>query len=111
MSQLGQAGDQEVRAEAKRRFHGHVTGVSQVNPNIRAAVFRIVASMGQEEDYNTMVKLHDDADTQEEKCRIQRSGLGCFASKTLLAKSLEMSIGDKVRAQDSVHFISSIAAK
>ena len=110
LSQLGQAGDQEVRAEAKRRFHGHVTGVSQVNPNIRAAVFRIVASMGQEEDYNTMVKLHDVADTQE-KCRIQRLGLGCFASKTLLAKSLEMSIGDKVRAQDSVHFISSIAAK
>ena len=35
LSQLGQAGDTEVRAEAKRRFDAHVTGVTQINPDIR----------------------------------------------------------------------------
>ena len=55
MSQLGQAGDQEVRAEAKWRFDGHVTGVSQVNPDIWAVVYRIVGSMGEERNYNIMV--------------------------------------------------------
>ena len=88
LSQLGQAGDTEVRAEAKRRFDAHVSGVSQISPDIRsvsqsvtvppfihlfrAAVYKIVASIGQEEDFNTMVRLHNEADLQEEKCRIQR---------------------------------------
>ena len=47
---------------------------SKANPDLltRAAVYEIVASMGQEEDFNTMVKLHNDADLHEEKCRIQR---------------------------------------
>ena len=35
-------------------------------------MYKTVASMGQEEDFNTMVKLHNDADLHEEKCRIQR---------------------------------------
>ena len=64
---------------------------------LRAAVYKIVASMGQEEDFNTMVKLHNDADLHEEKCRIQRSGIGCFASTPLLAKALEMALSDQVR--------------
>ena len=40
--------------------------MSQINPDIRVAVYRIVKSMGQEEDHNIMVKIHDDAETQEE---------------------------------------------
>ena len=111
LSQLGQAGDLEVRAEAKRRFDSHVSGAAQINPDIREAVYKIVASMGQEEDFNTMVKLHNDADLHEEKCRIQRSGIGCFASTPLLAKALEMALSDQVRAQDSVYFMSSVAAR
>ena len=40
-----------------------------------------------------------------------RAGLGSFSNKVLVSKALEMSLGEQVRAQDSVHFISSIAAK
>ena len=72
LSQLGQSGDSEVRAEAKRRFDAHVSGVTQINPDIRAAVYKTVASMGHEEDFNTMVRLHNEAELHEEKCRIQR---------------------------------------
>ena len=42
---------------------------------------------------------------------MSRAGIGSFSNKALLSKALEMSLSDKVRAQDSVHFISSIAAK
>ena len=43
--------------------------------------------------------------------KLSRAGIGSFSNKALLSKALEMSLSDKVRAQDSVHFISSIAAK
>jgi len=111
LSKLGQSGDQEVRAEAKRRFDAHASGGQQINPDIRAAVYKIIASMGQEDDYNAMLKLHDQVDLHEERTRILWSGLGCFNNKELLAKSLEMALGDKVRSQDSVHFIGSVAAR
>ena len=58
---LGQAGDEEVRGDAT---NGHVSGVTQINPNIRVAVYMIVTSIGQEEDYN--IKIHEDAYIQEE---------------------------------------------
>ena len=40
-----------------------------------------------------------------------RAGLGSFSNKVLLSKALEFALSEHVRAQDSVHFISSIAAK
>ena len=40
---------------------------------------------------------------------VGRSGLAAFSEKTLLQEALQFSIGDRVRSQDSVHFISSIA--
>ena len=35
-------------------------------------MYKIVASMGREEDYNTMVTKHNEAELHEEKCRIER---------------------------------------
>jgi len=109
IGRLGKAGDQEVRAEAKRRFDAHCSGGAAICPDIRAAVYGSVAAMGREEDYNAMVKLHSEADSHEEKERIARSGLAAFPSPALLAKALEFSLSPAVRAQDSVHMIGSIA--
>ena len=63
MSLLGQTGDKKEgdQGGGQAEFDGHMSGVSQINPDIRVAVYRIVTSMGQEEDYNTMVKIHDGA--------------------------------------------------
>ena len=63
---VGSGRRQGVQGGGQAEFDGHVSGVSQINPDIRAAVYRIVTSMGQEEDYNTMVKIHDGAETTEE---------------------------------------------
>ena len=51
ITRLGKAGDQEIRLEAKRRFDLHASGGAQISPDIRSAVYSIVASMGQEDDY------------------------------------------------------------
>ena len=85
-----------------------------------------MASEGQAADYQAMIRLHEQADSHEEKERIARcalfqrslfilltlvvrSGLAAFSEKTLLQEALQFSIGECVRSQDSVHFISSIA--
>jgi len=111
ITRLGKAGDQEIRQEAKRRFDLHTSGGVQISPDIRSAVYSIVASMGQEEDYNTMVRLHEEAELHEEKTRIARSGLAAFSNKTLLAKALEFALSSSVRSQDSVHMIGSVACR
>ena len=75
----------------------------------RSAVYSCVASAGQAEDYQAMLRLHEQADSHEEKERIARSGLAAFSDKTLLSQALNFSIGSCVRSQDSVHLIGSIA--
>eukprot|EP00092_Neocalanus_flemingeri_P031425 GFUD01034131.1.p1 GENE.GFUD01034131.1~~GFUD01034131.1.p1 ORF type:complete len:618 (-),score=220.02 GFUD01034131.1:111-1754(-) len=109
ITRLGKAGDQEVRQEAKRRFDLHASGGAKISPDIRSAVYSCVASMGQEDDYNTMLRLHEEEELHEEKERLARSGLAAFSSKPILAKTLELSLSSSVRSQDSVHMISSVA--
>jgi len=109
ITRLGKAGDLEIRQEAKRRFDMHANGGTQISPDIRSAVYTCVASMGQEEDYNTMLRLHEEEELHEEKERLARSGLAAFSSKLLLAKTLDFALSSSVRSQDSVHMIGSVA--
>lgn len=109
IARLGRSGDQEIRAEAKRRFDLHCSGGAKISPDIRSAVYSCVAAAGNEADYAAMLRLHEEADSHEEKERIARSGLAAFSDKVLLGKALEFSLCDKVRSQDSVHLIGSIA--
>ena len=58
---LGQAGDKEGdQGGGQAESDGHVSSVSEISPGIRAVVYRILTSMGQE------VKTHDGAETSEE---------------------------------------------
>jgi len=109
ITRLGRAGDQEIRQEASSRFSVHAHGGAQISPDIRSAVYSCVASMGQEEDYNTMLRLHEEEELHEEKERLARSGMAAFKSKPLLAKTLDFSLSSSVRSQDSVHMIGSVA--
>lgn len=109
ITRLGRAGDLEIRAEAKRRFDLHCSGGAKISPDIRSAVYSCVSASGQESDYTSMLKLHQEADSHEEKARVARSGLATFSDKTLLGKALEFSLSSNVRSQDSVHLIGSIA--
>jgi len=109
ISRLGRAGDQEIRAEAKRRFDLHSSGGAKICPDIRSAVYSCVAAESRETDYTAMLRLHEEADSHEEKERIARSGLAGFLDRSLLSKALEFSLSPSVRSQDSVHLIGSVA--
>ena len=108
-TRLGKAGDQEVRKEAKRRFDSHANGGAKLSPDIRAAVYTCVACCGEEEDFNTMLRLFKAAELHEEKERIARNGLASFPTSAILSRVLEFAVGPEVRAQDSVHLIGSVA--
>lgn len=109
LSRLGRAGDQEIRAEAKRRFDLHCSGGAKICPDIRSAVYCCVGAMGQEADYQAMLRLHGEEDSHEEKERIARSGLAAFSDRNILSQALDFSVSPAVRAQDSVHLIGSVA--
>ena len=47
----------------------------------RSTVYTCVGALGQDADYETMVKLHKSEELMEEKDRILRSGLGGFLNK------------------------------
>merc|ERR1719186_1848667 len=73
INRLGKAGDQEIRQEAKRRFDLHASDGAQISPDIRSAVYSCVASMGHEDDYNTVLRLHEEVELRS----AQTSGLQC----------------------------------
>lgn len=57
LSRLGWYGDAEVIAEAKKRFKAHVSGECIIPADLRAAVYKAVLSVGDEDTYNTMIKV------------------------------------------------------
>jgi len=109
LSKLGRYGDQEVRDEAKRRFDAHVAGTKTIHADIRSTVYSCVGALGEPADFDTMEKLHNKEELQEEKDRIIRAGLAGFLNKELLEKALNFSLGSEVRSQDSPFLIRSVA--
>ncbi|XP_008559136.1 puromycin-sensitive aminopeptidase isoform X1 [Microplitis demolitor] len=100
--------DTDIIEEAKRRFDLHVTKKSILAADLRTPVYRAVLSVGDVNTYETMLKLYDEADLHEEKDRILRA-LGTIQDENLLSKVLDFSMSDKVRAQDTVFAIMSVA--
>ncbi|BET03125.1 Aminopeptidase [Nesidiocoris tenuis] len=106
-ARLGSYGDQETIAEAKKRFAAHLSGESVIPADLRVAVYLSVISSGDEDTFNTMIKLYREENLQEEKDRIGRS-LGAFKDKNILSKVLEFAMSDEVRSQDKVFVMVSI---
>ncbi|KAL1129384.1 hypothetical protein AAG570_013911 [Ranatra chinensis] len=108
LSRLGWYGDPDVIEEAKKRFTAHVTGQNIIPADLRAAVYKAVLSVGDENTYNTMLKLYRDETLQEEKDRICRA-LGAIGDTSILSKVLLFAMSDEVRSQDKVFVIISVA--
>lgn len=109
LSRLGKVGDADVRTEAKRRFDQLCSGTAQIKPDLRSTVYCCTATMGDSCDYETMIKLYQSADLDEEKDRLMRAGMASFENKDVLLKALNFAISDDVRAQDSVSLIAGVA--
>jgi aminopeptidase N len=95
---LGGYGDVSTIEEAKNRFGNFVNG-GNLDPDLRHAVYRLVAENGGEEEFERLLRIYELTDLHEEKNRIL-SALGNFSSEDILRTVLEFAFSEKVRPQD-----------
>ena len=99
ITSLGRLGDEQIIEEANRRFGNSLKRSDAINPDLRNAVYALVAWDGNYETYRQLTELYRKALTQEEKIRFL-GALSSFKDKELLLKSLQFSLSREVRSQD-----------
>ncbi|KAG8446884.1 hypothetical protein GDO86_014366 [Hymenochirus boettgeri] len=108
LGKLGKAGHKPTLDEAKKRFKEHVEGRNTLSADLRSPVYVTVLKHGDSSTLETMLKLHKQADMQEEKNRIERV-LGAISEQELIQKVLHFSLSEDVRSQDTVSVIGGVA--
>ncbi|XP_075701703.1 puromycin-sensitive aminopeptidase [Rhinoderma darwinii] len=108
LGKLGKAGHKPTLDEARSRFKDHVEGKNTLSADLRSPVYVTVLKHGDTTTLDTMLKLHKQADMQEEKNRIERV-LGAISSPELIQKVLSFSLSEEVRPQDTVSVIGGVA--
>lgn len=90
---LGGYGDAETIQIAKGKFEAHAAGETPLEPDLRRAVYSIVAEHGTEKEYEMLMNLYKKTDLQEEKMRIMVS-LGSFKDDRLIERTLQFALPD-----------------
>ncbi len=84
-------------AEAIKRFANRTQ--NPIHADLRGVVYATVAREGGEKEYTTLLTMYRAETLHEEKNRLL-GALGCFRDKTLLSRTLAMTVSDEVRMQD-----------
>ncbi len=108
ISRLGRSGDKKVITEARKKFAMIKKGI-HVNPDIRGAIYGVVATHGNAKDHKDMVAMYKKETLHEEKNRLG-SALGDFKEDKVLCATVEFAMSEHVRIQDSVSILSSVGA-
>jgi puromycin-sensitive aminopeptidase len=108
LGQLGGYEDRDTLEEAKARFAAYVDDPANVHPDIRRAVFNLAAATGDRSTYDSMWDLERRASLHEEKVRLL-AALGQFERPDLLSETLQMSLSEEVRVQDTIRVVVSVA--
>uniref|UniRef100_A0A8B9NU40 Aminopeptidase n=1 Tax=Apteryx owenii TaxID=8824 RepID=A0A8B9NU40_APTOW len=108
LGKLGKAGHKATLEEARRRFKDHVEGKHILSADLRSPVYVTILKHGDSTTLDTMLKLHKQADMQEEKNRIERV-LGAISQPELIQKVLTFALSEEVRPQDTVSVIGGVA--
>ncbi len=108
ISRLGESGDEKIIQEAKKKFKILEKG-GHLDPDIRSAVYKIVASAGSRKEYATLLKKYKKETLHEEKNRIGNA-LGYFQDKKILEQVCKFALSSDVRPQDAVGILSSVGA-
>lgn len=109
LGELGAYGDEEIIHEAQYYFSACLEGRLFLHPDLRFPVYRLVVENGGVSAFEAVLKMFREAGLQEEKMRCLRA-LGYSQQPELLRRSLELSLSNEVRSQDSVLAIESVAA-
>jgi puromycin-sensitive aminopeptidase len=108
ISRLGRSLDEEVIDKA-RYLVSHIQGGQQVNPDIRGAIYTVVANNGGMKEYEAFIKQYTGETLHEEKNRIG-SVLGDFKDPHILKLAAEFALSSHVRIQDTVSILSSVGS-
>ncbi len=98
---LGMAGHEITLQKLAAIFQSIKEGKNGVDPNIRGAVYNVVAWTGNEATYHYFLERYKTEKIPEESRKLLRA-LGLFKEKHLLEKALELSQSSTVRLQDSI---------
>ncbi len=103
---LGKYGHQDTIAHAQKIFKTIKTD-KKISPDIRSAVYGIVARYGGEKEYADLLRRYRTETLHEEKNRMG-SALGIFRQSDLIEKTLAFSLSKDVRTQDTPSIIASV---
>uniref|UniRef100_A0A4W3J228 Aminopeptidase n=1 Tax=Callorhinchus milii TaxID=7868 RepID=A0A4W3J228_CALMI len=109
LGKLGKAGHTPTLEEARRRFKDHVEGKQVLSADLRSPVYLTVLKHGDAATLETMLKLHKQADLQEERVRIERV-LGAISHPDLIQKVLTFAMSEDVRPQDTVSVLGGVSS-
>ncbi|MDH3656672.1 MAG: M1 family metallopeptidase [Nitrosopumilus sp.] len=109
ISALGKMDDEEVTAEALRRYSKFLKSPSSLSPDLVEPICSIAAWNGNAKTHAQLTNLYKNAKTMEEKLRFLGSICG-FKNTKLLLKSLDFSQNPEVRSQNMQLPIMKVAA-
>ena len=69
LDRAGQTGDKKIIAEARKKF-AQIKKGSHISPDLRGAIYSIVATWGGKKEYDALIKLYKKETLHEEKNRI-----------------------------------------
>ena len=109
---LGQSGsynDSETLSQASELFQRYLSDPEGVHPDLRGVVFSLAAQAGDRTTFDQLWELEGRATLQEEKIRLLLA-MSRFQGTVLLNETLERAISPRVRSQDTITVVASVAA-
>ena len=101
VGELGAHGDDATLEEAGRRFTAYLEEPSSLSPDLRGSVFHLASLGGDQTTHETLRRQAREATLQEERMRLHVAM--CRArDPELLGRTLEMTLSEEVRPQDTV---------
>lgn len=107
IARLGRAGHKETIQKAQSLCKMVQEGM-HINPDIKGAIYSVVASAGGIKEYNAFIKQYKNETLHEEKNRIGYA-LGDFKDDKILCDVVNFAFSDNVRIQDTISILSSVA--
>ena len=96
---LGKMGDEKIIKLSREKFGAYLKNPNSLAPDLRMAVYAVVARWGDEETYRKFIGLYRRAKNQEEQSRFLIA-LGNFKEPKILNEYLNFAMTKDVRSQD-----------
>ena len=109
LSQAGSYGDIEVLDYARQRFTRYVEDPAAIHPDLRGVVLSLTGQTGDRAIYDQLWRMENETALQEEKIRLLLA-LTRFTDLELLRETLERSLSEEVRIQDTISVVTGVAS-